>query len=298
MQSADKLCKAATAAQSAKSSGPSEPYVKEEVRAEGRGSRGGLRLLHVLQAAAGILLSTLAVPAASAGLPVFDSSNLTEMVVQKIATIEQWGIDNQKQIEQLQQLMRANELTAVNSALNQQGSWAAVGSVFDASLTQIYAVQSLWREYEKAADFFSSLKTTEAWLYCLKQGSSCSFDRYFKLIDENVITQSQGAAQNAQQMQQNLQRKAELLKTLKSEAVTVEGHADLLDNLSRINAETASSLIDLNSQSAQLIELISRDQLNEAAARQALQARQEAFADKGDYPGETHVDLTLPTSFK
>ncbi len=250
-----------------------------------------------LYAAAVLMFSFLGVPALASGLPVFDASNLTEMVVQKIATIEQWGIDNQKQIEQLQQLQRANDLTAVNSALNQQSSWSTVSSVFDSSLTQLYAVQSLWQEYEKAASFFSSMKTTDAWLYCLKQNSSCSFDRYFKLIDENVITASQGAAQNAQQQLQNLQRKTELLKSLKSEAVKVEGHADLLDNLSKINAETASSLIELNAQSAQLIELISRDQLNEAATRQAQQARQEAFADKGDYPGESHVDLTLPTSF-
>lgn len=236
-------------------------------------------------------------PAQAGGWPVFDVSNLMEMIVEKIGTIEQWGVDNQKQIEHLQQMIKGNDLAQLNSNLNNLTSWGELQSVYQDTMSRIYAAQALWQEYEKMADFFSSLKTTEAWMYCLQQDSSCNFDQYFELIDETIIAMSKNAVSNAQKMQSNLQQKANVLKQLQLEGQHAQGHADILDNLSKINAETSSSLLDLNSQSAQLVELISREQAGEAVSRQAALAREENFASKGSYQGEDHVSLTLPGSF-
>lgn len=259
----------------------------------GHGLKGGsFAFALVTLLSAGTL--TLPLEQAQAAYTVFDPQNLAEMLTEKVSTIEQWGVDNMKQIEQLQELVKGNNLAQVNSSLNNLSSWDELKQVYEETMAQIYAVQSLWREYEAMADFLSSLNSTEAWLYCLQQNSTCNFDQYFELIDKTIVTFSQNSVLNAQKMQQHLQSKAQNLKQLQLEGQKAQGHADILDNLAKINTETASSLIALNSQSAQLVELISREQANEAVTRQATLARQQAFAEKGGYNGERHVELRLP----
>lgn len=259
----------------------------------GRGLKGtlGAALFAALLTAGG---AALPVREAQAGWPVFDAQNLTEMVIEKIAMIQQWGVDNMKQIEQLQELVKGNNFAQINSTLNNIGSWNEIKKVYEETMAQIYAVQSLWKEYEAMAEFLSSLNSTEAWMYCLQKDSTCNFDQYFELIDKTIVTFSQSSILNARKMQQNLQTKAQSLKQLQLEGQSAKGHADILDNLAKINTETASSLIALNSQSAQLVELISREQANDAVTRQATLARQQAFAERGGYQGEQHVDLLLP----
>ena len=181
----------------------------------------------VLTAAAAVGLGVLLTAASprAAALTVFDPQNLAEMLVENISTIEQWGVDNQKQIEHLTELRRANDLSEINSALTMQDSWNEIEAMRAESLQLVNAAAAMWRQYGDLAQFFSS----------------------------------------------------DVLKELKTEGRNVQGQAEILDNLSKINAETASSLIDLNQQSTVLVQLVSQNQALRADERQAQRAKSQAF---------------------
>ncbi len=232
----------------------------------------------VLTAAAAVGLGVLLTAASprAAALTVFDPQNLAEMLVENISTIEQWGVDNQKQIEHLTELRRANDLSEINSALTMQDSWNEIEAMRAESLQLVNAAAAMWRQYGDLAQFFSSMKSADAWVACFKS-AQCSFERYMQDIDEQLIESAEAAAVLSQDMQGHLKQKADVLKELKTEGRNVQGQAEILDNLSKINAETASSLIDLNQQSTVLVQLVSQNQALRADERQAQRAKSQAF---------------------
>ncbi len=228
-----------------------------------------------------------------AGLAVFDAQNLAQMLTDSIGTIEQWGIDNEKQLQQLQQLLEGNEIARLNSTLGHLESWALIDKARADSLALVHSASAVWREYGDLSDFIASFETAQAWESCFRRGQ-CSFESYLQDLDEFTVQSAREQAQQAERMQQHLAEQAQLLKSLKTEGQGAVGQAEVLDNMAKINAQTASSMVSLNSQSAQLLSLISKEQAQRASERQVFSAQEEAFVDDSQWVRQSHLDLTLP----
>ena len=230
---------------------------------------------------------------AQAAFAVFDAQNLMQMLTDNIATVEQWGIDNQKQLEQLQQLIQSNTWAQTNSTLNQRASWQVVETARQETLALVHATSSIWQQCGQLSRFLATMKSSEAWLACARSGS-CSFENYLRDLDESTVKIAQNAAAYAERMQVHLGQKAQALERLKTNGQTAKGQADIMDNMSKINAEIASSMIDLNGQSTQLISLITKAQALKADERQSFMAQEQYFEAKTGWHSQPHLEMTLP----
>ncbi len=251
----------------------------------------------ILRCMRGLLLLWLAAGhAVYASYPVFDTQNLMQMLTENVATIEQWGVDNQQQIAQLNELVQSNTLAKANSTLNFGANWEMIDKARAETFALVNAASTIWQQFGRLSRLIADMKSADAWMACARSGS-CSFERYLQDIDEATVKIAQVAAEQAERMQTHLGKKAQVLQELKAQGQSAQGHADILDNLSQISSETAASLIDLNGQSTQLISLITKDQAQQADERQAFMAQEQYFELADGWKRQPHFDLTLP-SFK
>lgn len=231
-------------------------------------------------------------PAAQAGWPVFDAQNWMENMLHKVAAIEEWGVDNQKQIEHLQEMQRTNEWAKVNTELHNSESWQDIERIEQQTMVMVQASRTLWQELETFASYVEIFKQAEAWEKCFK-AKYCDFGTYLEQLDDLLMVSAREAAFNAGDMQEHMQQKAETLKALSAAGRKAQGQADLLDNLSRINTETAASLIDLNTQTSALLQMLGNEFSARSSRQQGLREQSRAFrTSKGTWHHE-HVDLRI-----
>lgn len=227
----------------------------------------------------------------AAVMAVIDNTLVGENVVQRVLAIEQWAHDNMRQLEQLNSLDQGNvilddtqQLMVKNYAMDSKGSWQQVQALQEESLTLLHAAKSMWEEFGSAQHYYASFHKAQAWDKCM-QGQHCTFARALEEMDNQAISQSMQAYQNAEEMNTKLQGQIELLQELNQESENSESQAGTLDALSKINGHVASSMVDLNNQMAQLTKLQSHhmaQESNEALAHDSYVQAITSFTDIGN----------------
>lgn len=194
-------------------------------------------------------------------MPVIDAAAISESISQKIVAIEQWAKDNINQAKQIEELLQGNniltdtqELMNNNYAMDFKHSWDQVSNLQNQSLALLYASKSLWEEYGSAQQYYAAFQKSRSWEQCMK-GRHCTFAKALKNLEDSSISQSLQAYHNAESMNQKLNEQIHSLMQLVNESKNNKSQAGTLDALSKINGSVASSMIDLNSQLAQMTKL-------------------------------------------
>lgn len=235
-----------------------------------------------------------------AGMPVIDAANLSENLMLRIMSIQQWLEDNTHQIDQLDKLKENLNLDEDRFALDKKNSlmpnlnlWQETSKLSDRTLSLVSASSDLWGEMGDLASYVASFQKSQAWQKCFtEKGSVCGFAEYLAGIDENVIDTARVAMQNAEAMQYKIKNDVRLIKSMMEKAQDSEGLGDTLDALSRISTMTQGSLSDLNGQFTQLISLLGTTMAKESQQKLVINERKKAFFDeKAPYQEDFHFDL-------
>lgn len=247
--------------------------------------------------ALGLTLSVTLAPAFAAGLPVIDATNLTENLMLRILSMQQWLEDNGHQIDQLQKLNDSLALDGerfaldkTNSLMPHRQSWTLPHELNERSLVLVNAAGDLWNEFGSLNGYLSAFLKADAWQQCFN-GSHCDFTEYLKNIDSATIAQAHRAVVNARDMQRKLKEDAAVIKRMLDEGSSSAGHGDTLDTLSRITAVASGSLIDLNNQMVQLNALFANVMASKSNATLARQTARRHFYTEAEVPEFAPFDL-------
>ena len=189
---------------------------------------------------------------------VFDMKSYQESLTQKLQNVEQWNIQNKNDLEQLSAMQSSYDLQVQNSTKNNAQTWDGLESVKDDTANLLSASKALWEEYGSASQYYASFKKSEYWQQCLAAGN-CLEDGSLSEQDEATISFALKAYKSADLAQEQLDAKLEALNELSSEAKGAQSFADNIDVLSKINTNTASMLLDLNSQISTMVQIFSHD---------------------------------------
>lgn len=207
--------------------------------------------------AAAVLLWLTAVPAAQASwYSVFDSKSYQENLKQKQQRLEQWEIQNEKDLEKLSALQDSLELQTANSTWNNKETWSGLEEVKQNTANLVSASRALWEEYGSASQYYASYKKASYWQQCLEL-DNCLEDDSLSAQDEASISFALKAYKSADLALEQLDAKLEALEELSDEARDAQGFADSLDVLAKINTGTASALLELNTQVSTMVQVFS-----------------------------------------
>lgn len=245
----------------------------------------------------GVLLALFSLVSGQAcGFTVFDPTNLAENITMRILSLQQWSEDNQTQISQLSKLQSQYDLDKKNFEMPNLNQWSKINTVNEDTLTLVSAAGDLWTEFGDLNRYLASFKKAEAWESCFKS-ERCTFNTLLRELDSSAIGSAAVAVQNAAAMQYKLKRQAQELTYLIKQAEQSGGQASTLDTLSKINASTSMSLMDLNTQISSLLELFSHQVMQTANERVANSKAGESFYSGAANPTFTHFDIDFTAEF-
>ena len=216
-----------------------------------------LRVPAVSALTAVLLLHGAAMPEAHASwYSVFDSKSYQESLKQKQQRLEQWEIQNEKDIEKLSALQDSLELQVENSTWNNKETWSGLEEVRENTANLVSASRALWEEYGSASQYYASYKKASYWQQCLEL-DNCLEDDSLSAQDEASISFALKAYKSADLALEQLDAKLEALNELSAEAHDAQSFADSLDVLAKINTGTASALLELNTQVSTMVQVFS-----------------------------------------
>lgn len=189
---------------------------------------------------------------------VVDLSALHASMEQRKDNLEQWAIQNQKDIEKLKALEASYDLELKNSTKNHSQSWEHFNSLNLNTQNLLKASAALWEEYGNANLYVATFKKSDYWKRCLEH-NNCQTKESMQYIDEKSIDFATKAYLSADVAKDNLKNQLEILDNLVQEAQTSQGYADNLDAIAKINSQTAVSLQELNAQISTMLQLLSHD---------------------------------------
>lgn len=201
-------------------------------------------------------------------------NEIAEKLGSQLDTLRSWSESNQQSAQVLlEQSNTAMQMAEYDHLKPNADTWDKVEELNEQSLGLLHATSSLWESYGTFSAYLASHKKAEAWQKCLEQkGAYCSFRDALEELDTNTIDAATQAAKSAEESQSVIEDQIAKLESLSFEARGAEGLGAGLDTLSKVNAASASSLINLNNGIYTMIKL----QAHETAGRHSVSKAEEA----------------------
>lgn len=205
---------------------------------------------------------TFATTQSSSSMPSFfeveDKKSLAQSLEMQQQTLSQWQKENDARLKQLQAQEDLLSFNEEDSKMPNKESWENINEIQENVMALMEANISLWEEFGDANKYYASFKKASAWQECFESGS-CTFNQTINLLDDSSISFATKAYENAQQMQTKLKSELHNIANLTYEGENAVQRGALIDTLSKVNSQSAISLLDLNNQIATLVQLISHD---------------------------------------
>lgn len=227
-----------------------------------------------------------------------DSAVLHEIagkLQKQLNTLQSWSASNQQSAQVLLQQSNAAMNMAVKDHMKpNEKTWSEVEELNEKSLGLLHATSALWQSYGDFQNYLASYKKAEAWKKCLdRTGENCTFRDALSELDTKSIDYATQAAKSAEESQSVIEDQIAKLESLSLEGRMADGLGAGIDTLSKVNAASASSLINLNNGIYTMIKL----QAHETAGRHNLSMAEEAGTKQlltgGERVSSPHYELRI-----
>ena len=219
-----------------------------------------------------------------------NNNNDREVSEFKAATIEQWSIDNQHQIAQLKEMVKTNQFFDENSKKPNAKQWDKLKEIHKNTLNVLHASHAIADVMEKKNELFISQEKVQAWQKCA-QKSFCALQDAHNFFNKTRALQNLEAIKNAKTFKNNINAQIKNLNDMSTESLEAKGLAANLDAMSKINAQTSNSLVDLNSQFATIIEMMSFNNVQKEKKNDMQRNLSYYFHSIED--GDLHMDFSI-----
>lgn len=211
----------------------------------------------------------------------------------QIDTLRVWSAENTRQAEYLRnQSDHAMALAKYDHLKPDVQTWSAVDSLNEKSLGLLHATQSLWESYGSFNSFLASVKKAKAWQDCGLQ-QKCSFREVLSQMDSSSVEVAVKAAQSAEISQQNIAEQIKRLESFAFEARSSDGLAAGLDALSKVNAASAASLVDLTNGVNTMLKIQSHENANAHSRALAEDEGTRAVLEGGEFVKSPHYVIKI-----
>lgn len=190
----------------------------------------------------------------------------------QLDTLRSWSQENNAHARDLLNKTNAAKDLAIRDHLKPDPStWAEVDALNEKSLGLLHASSALWQSYGNFNAYLASFNRAEAWSQCAAQKNRCSFKDAIVKLDSRSVEYATQAVQAAEISQQAISEQIRKLESFAFQARSSEGLSSGIDALSKVNAASAASLVDLTNGINTMLKI----QAHEAASAHTLALAQE-----------------------
>lgn len=220
--------------------------------------------------------------------------DISEKMSAQLSTLRQWSNENSKQAEiLLAQTDTAMDLADIDHRRPNAQTWNNINTLNQNSLGLLQASQSLWDSYGSFNAYLASYKKAEAWQKCRQTNKNCSFRDVLNTMDTKSVEIATRAVQNAEASKNTIATKIQMLESLSFEARSAEGLGSGLDALSKVNAASAASLVDLNNGINTMLQIQAHESANAHTLAIAQEEGSRQILEGGHYVQSPHLQLRI-----
>ncbi len=211
----------------------------------------------------------------------------------QLDTLRAWSADNSRQAGYLLEQSDAAMAMAQHDHIKPDArTWSAIDDLNEQSLGLLHATQSLWESYGNFNSYLASVKKAQAWQSCSKQ-QHCSFRDAVSNMDTNSVEVAVKAAKSAELSQKNIAEQIKKLEAFAFEARNSEGLAAGIDALSKVNAASAASLVDLSNGVNTMLSIQAHESADAHSRTLAKEDGSRAVMEGGEFVKSPHYNIKI-----